>query len=231
MVIQAFFIKQQLFSTGSTQTHVLIPIPRHSIQFHCRINFFAIRLAYNIYFFSVTEIFSAKAAKQWLAAYSPGILMIPSPYLLQFTTQHSSDWHMVVSWEKTVQLGSRSMLTLWGHLWKELIESDLCIPSQYGFSLHTVLFPHGESPRCSPQGQPTETDDCYIDWGLLWAQTSGVAVLQERSLVEDLGSCGTWAGHCPIQPGHASWKEPYNGCVEGEGFGFELVNTLLGNWA
>lgn len=85
---------------------------------------------------------------------------------------------MVVSREKTVQLGSRSMLTLWRHLWKELIESDLCIPSWYGFSLDVVLFPHRESPRCSPQGQPVEVNECYIDCGLLWAETLLVSVLQ-----------------------------------------------------
>lgn len=101
------------------------------------------RVAQSIYFFSATvRFFSALAAKQWLVVYSQGILMILSPYLFKFTVQQSSDWHMVVSQEKTVRLGSRSMLTLWRYLWKELIKSDLCIPSQYGFSLDVVLSPH-----------------------------------------------------------------------------------------
>lgn len=171
--------KQHFLAQTAQDTHILIPILRHFIQFHCRINFFAIRLAHRIYFFSATvRFFSGKAAKQWLAVYSQGILMILSPYLLTFTIQQSSDWHMVVSRENTVRLGSRSMLTLWRHLWKELIESDLCIPSQYGFSLDVVLFPHRESPRCSPQGQPTEVDERYIDCGLLWAETLAVSELR-----------------------------------------------------
>jgi len=81
------------------------------------------------------------------------------------------------------------MLTLWRHLWKELIESDLCIPSQYRFSLDVVLFPHRERPRCSPQGQPAEADERCIDGGLLWAETLVVSVLQQHVTVE-LGHLG-----------------------------------------
>lgn len=159
-------------------THVLIPILRHFIPFHCRINFFAIRLAHGIYFFSVTvRFFSVQAAKQGLAVCSRGVLMILSPYLLKFAIQQISDWHMVVSREKTMQLGSRSVLTLWRHLWKELIEPDLCTPSRYGFSLDVVLFPQRESPRCSPQGQPVEADKCYIDLWAFGEETLVVSVL------------------------------------------------------
>lgn len=49
------------------------------------------------------RFFSAQAAKQGLAVRSQGILMILSPYLLQFTIEKSSDWHMVVSQEKTMR--------------------------------------------------------------------------------------------------------------------------------
>lgn len=198
MVIQAFFIKQQLFSTGSTQTHVLIPIPRHSIQFHCRINFFAIRLAYNIYFFSVTEIFSAKAAKQWLAAYSPGILMIPSPYLLQFTTQHSSDWHMVVSWEKTVQLGSRSMLTLWGHLWKRINRV---------WSLHTlsvwIFITHGAVSTWR-ESKVLSSRSAHWNWWLLYRLRAPLG-----TDLRCCGAAGAFLGGGPGQLWHLGRALPY----------------------
>lgn len=137
--------------------------------------------------------------------------MILSPYLLKFAEQQSSEWHMVVSQEKTVQLGSRSMLTLWRHLWKELIESDLCIPSQYGFSLDVVLLLHRESPRSSPQGQSIDVGGRYIDYGLLWAEILVVYGLQQHALVE-LGT----SGQGTVVPSLGG-KVQKSLCVEGKG--------------
>lgn len=150
--------------------------------------------------------------------------MILSPHLLKFTIQQSSDWHMVVSGEKTVRLGSRSMLTLRRHLWKELIESDLCIPSQYGFSLDVVLFPHRESPRCSPQGQPTEVDERDT--------ASSARELGHLSVAEGCSGGAGAFGQGSVAPRLRvkvlrAFEWVRNGCVEGQGLGFGLMNKFF----
>lgn len=221
--------KQHFLAQTAQDTHVLIPILRHFIQFHCRINFFAIRLAHRIYFFSATvRFFSGEAAKQWLAVYSQGILMILSPYLLKFTIQQSSDWHMVVSRENTVRLGSRSMLTLWRHLWKELIESDLCIPSQYGFSLDVVLFPHRESKVLSSRSAHRSWWTLYR----LWASLGRDLGCLRAAVACSSGAMASGQGTGVPSRGVTVFKRGFecvgNGSVEGEGLGFEFVNKFLG---